>query len=99
MKARKKQRHDTRVSNPGKGSRGSDKRIPRQLTFKLQVVEHYQNNLRLKSEGKLDDPCLATARHFQINKSQVSKWFSKREAIQDKVSSSGGINDKKRSRC
>mmetsp|Transcript_1146 Transcript_1146/g.2484 ORF Transcript_1146/g.2484 Transcript_1146/m.2484 type:complete len:242 (+) Transcript_1146:247-972(+) len=99
MKVRKKQRHDTRVNNPGKGSRGSDKRVPRQLTFKLQVIEHYQNNLRLKQEGKLDDPCLATARHFQINKSQVSKWFTKKDAIQDKVSSSGGISDKKRSRC
>eukprot|EP00281_Chroomonas_sp_CCMP1168_P024558 CAMPEP_0206231842 /NCGR_PEP_ID=MMETSP0047_2-20121206/11068_1 /ASSEMBLY_ACC=CAM_ASM_000192 /TAXON_ID=195065 /ORGANISM="Chroomonas mesostigmatica_cf, Strain CCMP1168" /LENGTH=290 /DNA_ID=CAMNT_0053655479 /DNA_START=11 /DNA_END=881 /DNA_ORIENTATION=+ len=85
FKPKKKHRVDHRVALPGIGSRGADKRVPRQLSFKMEVINHYMENQRLKGEGRLDDPCLATARHFGIHKSQVSKWASKRQQIQDKL--------------
>jgi hypothetical protein len=37
------------VGQPGKGSRGSEKRMPRQLSFKLDVIQHYETNQRLVS--------------------------------------------------
>jgi len=39
----------------------------------------------LKAEGKVDDPCLITAKLFNVNKSQVSSWYKQREMIREKV--------------
>mmetsp|Transcript_27223 Transcript_27223/g.42570 ORF Transcript_27223/g.42570 Transcript_27223/m.42570 type:complete len:304 (-) Transcript_27223:155-1066(-) len=81
----KKRSVDSRVQNPGSGKRGREKRIPRQFRFKWQVIQAYDNLRKQKEEGNMEDPCLATARIFGVNKSQVSSWYSQRHAIAEKL--------------
>jgi len=84
-KPRAKRTADARVAAPGTGKRGREKRTPRQFKFKWDVVLLYERLKMLKADGKMDDPCLVTARLFSINKSQVSAWYSQREAIRNRL--------------
>uniref|UniRef100_A0A7S0HV17 Uncharacterized protein n=1 Tax=Hanusia phi TaxID=3032 RepID=A0A7S0HV17_9CRYP len=92
LKSRRRRSADSRVANPGSGKRGRDKRCARQFRFKWEVIKTYESYRLLKAEGKVEDPCLITAKLFNINKSQVSSWYKQREMIRDKLGELGAIN-------
>mmetsp|Transcript_10828 Transcript_10828/g.36442 ORF Transcript_10828/g.36442 Transcript_10828/m.36442 type:complete len:130 (-) Transcript_10828:717-1106(-) len=92
LKSRRRRSADSRVMHPGSGKRGRDKRCARQFRFKWDVIKTYETYRMLKAEGKVDDPCLITAKLFNVNKSQVSSWYKQREMIREKLGELGAVN-------
>ena len=63
------------------GLKEGDKRSPRTIFFKYEVVKHYRRLQKLKEQGLCANPNDDTAEYFNVSKGQVSGWANQEEQL------------------